>query len=79
LDPSHLPFTHDGTLSKRAKATEMKVEMIFDNTGAGGASAGNSAPQQEDHNYKNTTGFDQPFAQVLLFKTHNKSKINQEY
>lgn len=31
LDPSHLPFTHDGTLSKRAKADEMKVEMLFDN------------------------------------------------
>jgi phenylpropionate dioxygenase-like ring-hydroxylating dioxygenase large terminal subunit len=31
LDPSHLPFTHDGTLSKRSKADEMKVEMLFDN------------------------------------------------
>jgi len=32
LDPSHLPFTHEGTISKRSEAQKMTFTVDFDNT-----------------------------------------------
>ena len=31
LDPAHLPFTHDGTISRRENAEEISFSVVYDN------------------------------------------------
>jgi len=41
LDPAHLPFTHDGTISSRKDITPMKMTVLYDNISIPGRTVDN--------------------------------------
>ncbi|KAJ3313918.1 hypothetical protein HDU76_002530 [Blyttiomyces sp. JEL0837] len=64
LDPAHLPFTHDGSISKRSNATALSMSCEFVETGLIGFQ---HLPEKPDDNAIRQTEFRPPICVAIKF------------
>jgi hypothetical protein len=62
LDPSHLPFTHEGSLAKRSDAQKLTMEVIWN------TATRNQAPEQTDEEYLITQQIEVPGFKVVCHR-----------
>jgi len=68
LDPSHLPFTHEGTLAKRSDAQKMTMEVLWN------TATRNQEPAEPDEEFLFCQQLETPGFKTVTFRPNSKDE-----